>query len=50
MYFGIVVPGTAAYWRSKKEELYSWINHKIEKGRGAPNVFRTLSGHILRGS
>lgn len=43
MYFGKVVPGSAAYWRGKKAELYSWINHHIEKGRGAPNVFMTLS-------
>jgi len=43
MYFGKVVPGTTAYWRGKKAELYSWINHHIEKGRGAPNVFMTLS-------
>ena len=43
MYFGKIVPGSSAYWRSKKAELYSWINHHIEKGRGAPNVFMTLS-------
>ncbi len=43
MYFGKNVPGSAAFWRSKKAELYSWINHHIEKGRGAPNLFMTLS-------
>jgi hypothetical protein len=43
MYFGKVVPGTAAYWRSKKAELYSWINHHVEFGRGAPTIFMTLS-------
>ena len=43
MYFGKVVPGSNAYWRSKKAELYSWINHHIEKGRGPPNIFMTLS-------
>jgi len=43
MYFGKVVPGSSAYWRSKKAELYSWISHHIEKGRGAPNIFLTLS-------
>jgi len=43
MYFGKVVPGSAAYWRSKKAELYSWINHHVELGRGAPNIFLTLS-------
>jgi hypothetical protein len=43
MYFGKVVPGSAAYWRGKKAELYSWIIHHIEKSRGASNVFMTLS-------
>ena len=43
MYFGKVVPGSAAYWRSKRAELYSWINHHVELGRGAPNIFLTLS-------
>jgi len=27
----------------KNAELYSWINHHIEKGRGPPNIFMTLS-------
>jgi hypothetical protein len=43
IYFGKVVSGTNAYWRSKKAELYSWINYHIEKGRGPPNIFMTLS-------
>jgi len=43
MYFGKIIPDTAAYWRSKKAELYSWINHHVEQGRGAPSVFITLS-------
>jgi hypothetical protein len=43
MYFGKVVSGSNAYWRSKKAELYSWISHHIEKGRGPPNIFMTLS-------
>jgi len=43
MYFGKVVPGSNAYWRSKKAESYSWINHHIEKGRGPPNIVMTLS-------
>jgi hypothetical protein len=42
MYFGKTIPGKSAYWRSKKAELYSWINHHIEK-RGIPTVFLTLS-------
>jgi hypothetical protein len=43
MYFGKVIPGSAAYWRGKKAELYSWINHHVENGRGAPNIFLTVS-------
>ena len=43
MYYNKVIPGTTAYWRSKKSELYSWISHHIEQGRGAPTVFMTLS-------
>ena len=43
MYFGKVVPGSNAYWRSKKAELYSWISQHIEKGRGPPSIFMTLS-------
>jgi hypothetical protein len=27
----------------KKAELYSWINHHIEKERGPPNIFMTSS-------
>jgi hypothetical protein len=37
------VPGSSSYWRIKKSELYSWINHHIEEGRGASTVFLTLS-------
>jgi len=43
MYFGKIIPGSASHWRSKKAELYSWINHHVEKGRGAPSIFLTLS-------
>jgi len=43
MYFGKIIPGTASYWRHKKAELYSWINHHVEQGRGAPSIFMTLS-------
>ena len=37
------IPGTASYWHHKKAELYSWINHHVEQGRGAPSIFMTLS-------
>lgn len=43
MYFGKVVPGSSAYWRGKKSELYSWINHHNKRGRGAQTLFLTLS-------
>jgi hypothetical protein len=43
LYFSKNIPGSSAYWRGKKSELYSWINHHIEQGRGAPTVFLTLS-------
>jgi len=43
MYFSKNVPNSTGYWRHKKAELYSWINHHIEYGRGPPTVFMTLS-------
>lgn len=43
LYFSKNIPGSSAYWRGKKAELYSWMNHHIEQGRGAPTVFMTLS-------
>jgi hypothetical protein len=43
LYYGKCVPGSASYWRSKKAELYSWINHHIEQRRGGPTLFLTLS-------
>jgi hypothetical protein len=43
MYFSKNVPGSTGYWRHKKAELFSWINHHIEAGRGPPTVFMTLS-------
>jgi hypothetical protein len=43
LYFSKNIPGSSAYWRGKKSELYSWINQHIEQGRGAPTIFLTLS-------
>jgi hypothetical protein len=31
------------FWHSKRQELYTWINHHVEKGNGAPSYFITLS-------
>jgi hypothetical protein len=42
-YFSKKIKGSNAYWRSKREELNTWINHHIEMGNGAPNYFGTLS-------
>ena len=35
--------GSSAYWFQKRSQLYTWINHHVEKGNGAPNFFITLS-------
>jgi hypothetical protein len=43
MYFGKIIPRTVTYWRHKKAELYSWINHHVEQGLRAPSIFMTLS-------
>ena len=43
LYYTQKVKGSDAYWRAKRAELYSWINHHIDSGHGAPNLFITLS-------
>ena len=42
-YFGFRVAGSAGYWRQKRQEVYSWINHHVHLGHGAPSLFITLS-------
>lgn len=42
-YYAKNVRGSAAFWRSKKAEVYSWINHHVQKEHGAPHFFITLS-------
>lgn len=42
-YFNRSIKGSSPYWFSKRQELYTWINHHVEKGEGAPNFFITLS-------
>lgn len=37
------IPGSNPYWIAKKAELYTWINHHVRMGRGAPMFFITLS-------
>src|SRR5687768_12533985 len=38
-YYSHRVTGSAGYWRSKRAEVYTWINHHIEVGHGPPNFF-----------
>lgn len=42
-YFAKSVIGSDSYWRHKRSELYTWINHHIEMGNGPPTYFLTLS-------
>ena len=42
-YYSQRVIGSAGYWRAKRAEVYSWINHHVEAGNGAPLFFITLS-------
>ena len=42
-YYSQRVTGSPGYWRSKRAEVYSWINHHIEAGHGPPTFFITLS-------
>ena len=42
-YFSQKIRGSDSYWRLKKYELKSWIDHHIHRGHGAPSLFITLS-------
>lgn len=42
-YFSQRVKGSDAYWRGKRYEVYSWINHHLDQKNGLPNLFITLS-------
>ena len=42
-YYNKRVIGSNSYWNQKRSEVYSWINHHIEVGNGAPTFFITLS-------
>ena len=37
------IPGCDAWWRSKTEEVHSWIDYHIGEGHGPPTHFITLS-------
>lgn len=42
-YYSKLVVGSAGYWRYKKAELYSWIQHHVEVEHGPPTFFMTFS-------
>jgi hypothetical protein len=42
-YYNRSITGSGPYWFKKRCELYSWINHHVEVGNGAPTMFITLS-------
>ena len=42
-YYSGQIAGSPGYWRAKRAEVYTWINHHIEAGDGPPNFFITLS-------
>ena len=42
-YYNAWVIGSSPYWQKKRQELYTWINHHVKAGNGAPMFFITLS-------
>ena len=42
-YYSKLVVGSAGYWRYKRAELYSWIQHHVEAEHGPPTFFMTFS-------
>ena len=42
-YYSYRVPGSAGYWRKKRNEVMTWISHHVEEGHGGPSLFITLS-------
>lgn len=42
-YYSHKVKGSSGYWRFKRSEVYSWINHHVNVGNGPPSLFITLS-------
>jgi Helitron helicase-like domain at N-terminus len=42
-YFSNRVTGSAAYWRARRNEVFSWINFHLEQKHGPPSFFITLS-------
>ena len=42
-YYSKRIRGSSAFWKAKREEVYTWINHHVNAGNGPPNFFITLS-------
>ena len=42
-YFSKTVKGSTAFWRHKRKQLFSWINHHIKENHGPPTLFMTFS-------
>ena len=42
-YYNKRITGSAPFWLQKRSEVYTWINHHVEAGHGAPTYFITLS-------
>jgi hypothetical protein len=42
-YYSQRVVGSPAFWRAKRNEVYTWINYHIDKKHGPPTFFITLS-------
>ena len=42
-YYSRNIKGSNNYWRAKTQELESWIQHHISRGRGPPTFFITFS-------
>ena len=43
LYFSASLRGSEQYWAQRRRELRSWIDYKIQQGRGLPSYFTTGS-------
>ena len=42
-YYSHRAKGSAGYWRFKRSEVYTWINHHVSLKHGPPSLFIALS-------
>ena len=42
-YYSYRVTGSSAYWRARRNEVFTWINYHLENHHGPPTFFITLS-------